>query len=668
MKKIIKTYVAIAFIMIFGLSNTFAQTYFGAGNETGITVTSSSSQEGSEASNTLNGGGMDAELMEISRFLSQTTFGATIEEIEEVNALGMEAWIDQQLSLPVNELTPVMWNNWDIIRTNHNQNFDKYLANYIQELCGAYYDDDTGTVEEPTPLTAEEVEEMRIEYEENIFGPATFEVNTAWSQHIFTTPDKLRQRMAYALSQIMVISSQSDLGDHAETVTAFYDLLQKNAFGNYKDLLLDVTLSPAMGFYLSHLNNPKADTTQNIHPDENYAREIMQLFSIGLYELNLDGSRKKDNDGNDIPTYNNGDIKELARVFTGLGPGTLDPTMDIDWTDEAYFGLDLYAMNKTEPLVMYQDWHDTGSKSALNGLEIPAEMEGMAEIEMVVDFLYNHDNVGPFISRQLIQRMITSNPSQAYIQRVSTVFNNNGSGVRGDLGAVLKAIIMDEEARSCAAIMDPLHGKLNEPYLRATRSQMSFPRVGYRYEDRITFTDYSCSGMDTIRVAEELVYDDLKIWDNGYGIFEDIKQYPMMSPTVFNFYLPDHQPVGEIQELGLVAPEFKIHDSSTAINFMNHAWMMANPWYNIYWYNWLEDSGIETIMPDYTELAEIYEDEPEKLINHLDIVLTNGKLSDSTRDAIRQLVKDMPEWTESINRTRTVIYLFLISPDYNIDK
>jgi hypothetical protein len=474
--------------------------------------------------------------------------------------------------------------------------------------------------------------------------------------------------MAYALSQIMVISTQSDLGGIAETVTSFYDILQRNAFGNFRDLLLDVTLSPAMAFYLSHLNNPKAIPEENIHPDENYAREIMQLFTIGLYELNLDGSRKKDTDGNYIPTYANSDIKELARVFTGLGPGELDPTMDIDWTDEAYFGLDLYAMNKTAPLVMYQEWHDEGSKSALNGLEIPAGIEGMAEVEMVIDFLYNHDNVAPFISRQLIQRMVTSNPSRAYIERVATIFNNNGFGVKGDLGAVVKAIIMDEEARSCDAYLDPLHGKLNEPYLRATRVQKAIPKLGFRYEDEITFRDYSCSGLDTIRVAEELVYDNLRLWDNGYGLFESIKQYPFMSPTVFNFYLPDHQPVGEIQEFGLVAPEFKIHDSSTAINFMNFAWMMSNPWYNILWYNWLEDSGIETIMPDYSELNNIFEEEPEKLINHLDIILTNGKLSDSTRNTIRKFIAEIPDWVESLARTRSVIYLILISPEYNIDK
>lgn len=668
MKKIIKTRVAIAFFMFFGLSKNYTQTYFGAGNENGITVTSSPTQVNSEASKTLNGGGMDAELMETSRFLSQATFGAEFEEIRQVAEIGFETWIDQQLEMPIIEMTPRMWEIWDEVKSSYNNNFDKYLANYIQELCGAYYDDNTGTVEEPTPLTSEEVEEMRLQYEESIFGPAGLEINFSISQQIFSASDQLRQRMAYALSQTMVISTQSDLSNNAETVTAFYDILQRNAFGNYRDLLLEVTLSPAMGFYLSHLNNPKAIPEENIHPDENYAREIMQLFSIGLFELNLDGSRKKDSDGDDIPTYTNNDVKELARVFTGLGPGSLDPTMDIDWTDEAYFGLDLYAMNKTEPLVMYQDWHDEGSKSALNGLDIPAGMDGLSEIEMVIDYLFNHENVGPFISRQLIQRLVTSNPSRAYIQRVSTIFNNNGTGVRGDLGAVIKAILMDEEARSCEAFSDPLNGKLNEPYLRMTRAQRTFSKVGYRYEDRITFRDYSCSGIDTMRVAEELVYDNLRMWDNGYGIFENVKQYPLMSPTVFNFYLPDHQPVGEIQELGLVAPEFKIHDSSTAINYMNRASMLANPWYNLYWYNWLEDSGIETIMPDYSALVDIYEEEPEKLINHLDITLTNGKLSDSTRNAIREFIKEVPDWTNSLNRTRSIIYLILISPDYNIDK
>ena len=655
-------------VLALGFSSTYGQIFYGAGNDEGVTVISSATIDNSAASNTLNGGGMDAKLMEASRFLSQTTFGSSYADIVAVNELGFENWIDNQLALPMRESTPMMWEIWNEIEQLHEDNFEHELAEYIQELCSAYYEDDTGTVEEPEPLTQEEVDDLRERHLENLFGPASFEFNITWSQLTYTAEDQLRQRMAYALSQIMVISTQSELGSFAESVTGFYDILQRHAFGNFRDLLLDVTLSPAMGFYLSHLNNPKAVPEENIHPDENYAREIMQLFSIGLFELNLDGSRKKDANGNDIPTYNNADIKELARVFTGLGPAELDPTMDIDSTEEANFGLNLYAMHKSNPLIMYQDWHDEGSKSALNGLEIPAGLNGMEEIEMTVDFLFNHPNVAPFICRQLIQRLVTSNPSRQYIERVAQIFENNGQGVRGDLGAVVKAIILDEEARSCDGFLDPVSGKLSEPVLRTTRFGRSVPHLGVRYRDEIVINNYSCSGIDTIGRTEELVFDDLRLWDNGYGLYEDVKQYPMMSPTVFNFYLPDHQPVGEILDQGLFGPEFKIHDSSTAINYMNYVWMIANPYYNLMWYNWLEGYGVESIMPDYEDLLTIYNEEPEKLINHLDIVLTNGKLSDSTRNAIRQYLNESPAWVDNLGHVRTIVYLILISPDYTIDK
>lgn len=648
--------------------NLNAQEFFGGGGSFDINIESSGSESNSSAENTVNGNGMDAPLMEASRFLSQATFGVGYDEIENVVDIGIESWIENQLQLPVKELTPEMWEIWEQIEEAHNNSFDRYLAGYIQEICYVYENDQTGTIPEPQPLTQQEVDDLEQFYYESLFGPSGLEFNFSWSHHVMTEQDHLRQRMAYALSQIMVISGQSDLGDHAESLTGFYDILQKQAFGNFKDLLFDVTLSPSMGFYLSHLNNPKAIPEQNIHPDENYAREIMQLFSIGLYELNLDGSRKKDSSGNDIPTYNNNDIKELARVFTGLGPGSLDPTMDIDWTDQAYFGLDLYAMNKTEPLVMYQEWHDEGSKSALNGLLIPAGMAGLDEIEMVVDYLFNHANVAPFICRQLIQRLIKSNPSPQYIERVARVFENNGSGVRGDLGAVLKAILLDEEARSCDSQLDPYHGKLNEPLLRVMRLMKSVPHIGYKQIMDIEFNDYSCSGIDTVNVQEEVVLDDLRYWNNGYNFFDEAKQFPLLSPTVFNFYLPDHQPVGEIGQLGLVAPEFKIHDSSTAVNYMNHVWMLSNPWYNLLWYNWFFDYGIESIMPDYEDWAELYNDEPEDLINHLDVVLTNGKLTDNTRNILRQFLDENPSWPEDISMARSLVYLILISPDYCIDK
>ena len=643
------------------------QEYFGAGNDN-VIVFASGSNGNSMPSNTVNGSGMNARLMEASRFLSQATFGADYSEIEELSSLDFETWIDRQINLPLNELELAVWENWDDYLNVYRSSFDNYLVEYIEGRCYLYETDETGTVEEPEELTQQEVDELREFYNEDIFGPTALFFNYAWSDNAVTGEDQLRQRMAYALSQILVISSQSTLGDHAESLAAYYDILQRNAFGNFRDILMEITLSPAMAFYLSHLNNPKAIPEENIHPDENYAREIMQLFTIGLYELNLDGTRKQNSAGFDIPTYNNDDIKELARVFTGLGPGSVDPNMDFDYPYTAEFGTGLYVMNKTEPLVMYEDWHDNGSKSALNGLDIPAGQSGMEDIEMTVDYLFNHPNVGPFICKQLIQRFITSNPSDGYVERVSTVFNNNGQGERGDMGAVIKAILLDEEARSCEALQDPLHGKLNEPFLRAMKFIKSIPHFGRRMVIEYQFNSYGCGGIDTTVYEEEILTSDLRYWNNGYNGYEDYKQYPLMAPSVFNFYLPDHQPVGEMTELGLVAPEFKIHDSSSAINYMNHMWMFSNPWYNILWYNWHANLGVESVMPDFEELADIYSKSPEDLINHLDIVYTKGQLSDHTRNVMRDFVEDSPSWPEDLQMARTLLYLLLISPDYTIDK
>ncbi|MBT8233521.1 MAG: DUF1800 family protein [Saprospiraceae bacterium] len=668
MKKINNIFIGTVLMFLLITINSNGQIYLGAGNDDNITVFASGAENNSFPRNTLDGGGLDASLMETSRFLSQATFGVTMEDIEAVTEMGIETWMDNQLNLPVNDMTTLLWENWDVITQGHLNSFNRYLAEYISELCYEYNMDETGTVPEPTPLTQQEVDDLRMYFNEDMFGPASFEFNITWSHHAMTSADQLRQRMAYALSQILVISSQSDLGDHAESLTAFYDILQKHAFGNYRDLLLDVTFSPAMGFYLSHLNNPKAIPEENIHPDENYAREVMQLFSIGLYELNIDGTRKVDANGNEIPTYNNADIKEMARVFTGLGPGELDPTMDIDWTDEAYFGLDLYPMSKTDPLIMYQDWHDEGSKSLLNDLEIPSGMEGLSEIEMAIDYLFNHPNVGPFICRQMIQRLITSNPSREYISRVATVFNNNGQGVRGDMAAVAKAIFMDPEARTCEGFQDPYNGKLSEPLLRTTRFIQSIPHFAFVQDFEIHFRDYSCGGIDTLAYDYVPYNGEIRYWNNGYNLYDDVKQYPLMSPTVFNFYLPDHQPVGEIGELGLVAPEYKIHDSSTAINYMNQIWMLSNPWYNLLWYNWLESYGMESIMPNFDDWALIYNEDPENLINYLDVVLTNGKLSDATRSTIHQFLEDAPTWIDDLGMARSITYLILISPDYTIDK
>jgi len=237
--------------------------------------------------------------------------------------------------------------------------------------------------------------------------------HSAFTNYAMTGEDLLRARVALALSEIFVISEVGALDGEPLGWASYYDLLLQHSFGNYRDLLYDITLHPCMGVYLTHLNNPKTDTTQNQFPDENYAREVMQLFSIGLYELNLDGSRKLDTAGNFIPTYDLGEIEEFAKVFTGLS-----------WGDRNEFGkrFPVSELGLTIPMQMFDEEHEPGSKQLLNGFVVPDRnpVDGLADLNDAIDNLFNHPNVGPFLARLLIQRLVKSNPSPDYISRVTS--------------------------------------------------------------------------------------------------------------------------------------------------------------------------------------------------------------------------------------------------------
>jgi uncharacterized protein (DUF1800 family) len=387
-----------------------------------------------------------------------------------------------------------------------------------------------------------------------------------------------------------------------------------------------------MGYYLSHLNNPREIPEENIHSDENYAREIMQLFTIGLYELNQDGSRKTDGQGNWIPTYDQADIKELAKVFTGLGVGGV---MENEWVDEPYFGLDIYVADMTTPMIMYEEWHQPGTKTLVNGYVIPAGQTGLKDINDAVHQLFLHPNVGPFIGKQLIQRLVTSNPTPGYISRVAAVFADNGQGERGDMGAVIKAILMDPEARTCSALEEDRFGKLREPFTRYTHFSKAIQMEQYygRY------------------------------WNVAYGFYQATNQMPLASRTVFNFFLPDFQPIGAIADNGLVGPEFQIHNSRTSIEFINR----VNDW--AVWGYVMDDWEAENPSVTYNidELTPLARD-PEVLINRLDVLFTHGMLSDRTRQIIKDAITPMISEDYRNDRTRLAMYLIMISPDYAIMK
>jgi uncharacterized protein (DUF1800 family) len=451
-----------------------------------------------------------------------------------------------------------------------------------------------------------------------------------------TKPDQLRQRVAMALSEIIVLSTNGPINNNGENYASFYDVLLKHAFGNYHDLLYDVTMHPAMGVYLTYLRNPKTDTTSNTFPDENYAREVMQLFSIGLYELDQDGSIKVDESGSFIPTYDNDDIIELSKVFTGLGAGGLNQNA-IENGRELKFSTNQNDMDYTVPMLMYEDEHEEGEKYLLNGFIIPSGLSGTEDIEMALNHLVNHQNTGPFICRKLIQNLVKSNPSPAYIDDVSASFNDNGEGVRGDMKAVIKAILLHEEARDCLWQIESTNGKLLAPTLRYT----AFARA------------------IQLSAGNNLYYSE------GRGFFEDTFHRVLSSPSVFNFYSPDHIPNGPLNEMGLVAPEFEIFNSVTSIGYLNQ----VNRWTDrADVFTAPELTGdVEVNRAHYYEMAR----DPEVLINHLDRLLTKGGLKETTRNSIVEALLGLPENNEENmlrDRWEIATYLVMISPEFNILK
>ncbi len=582
--------------------------YIGAGHSEGITVTSSSDVVGSEAIKTIDGTGMDSRLFETGRFLSQATMGADLDYINIVKDMEYSDWIDQQIALPVTYLESEVVDVW-------NEIIDTVTARGISDP-------------------------------EDEFGPAMRELSFAWWQNTMTAEDQLRQKVAFALSQILVISTNSDLSGEAEATANYYDKLLDGAFGNYKDLLTDVSLHGAMAYYLSHLNNPKAIPEENVHPDENYAREIMQLFTIGLYELNNDGTHQLDGQGNSIPTYDNADIKEMAKIFTGLGPGAINE--NVWWTNEPYFGLGIYGMDWNVPLAMYEDFHEPSEKIILKNHTIPASQPGMDDINQTIDILFNHQNVPPFISYRLIQRLVKSNPTPAYINRVANVFIDNGNGERGDMAAVVKAILLDEEARNGEYMFEQHSSRLREPLIR--KSQI-------------------------IRGLEIVAEPGGRYWEH-FDYSNNLRQEPMNSPSVFNFYLPNHQPVGDISAAGLVAPEFKIHDTGTSIKYYNSVYRWTRDWgellsgqqyYNPTGNEWIPLYHFGETQIDFEAYRE-FASEPELLINELDKVLTHGQLSDELRQALRDNLPGIAwegnDW--ELQRVRTAIYLIATSPDFSV--
>ena len=518
-----------------------------------------------------------------SRFLAQATLGADYATISQVASFGEEIWLESQFQQPAGYLLPYI----------------QHLFQKQAELDEQYPDSDL------------------------IGGPLSFHMHAWWTQ-VMTSPDLVRQRVAMALSEIFVVSSNVEIiGESPYVVSQYYDTLIKHSFGNFRDLLKDISLNPAMAIYLSHLNNEKANPERGTYPDENYAREVMQLFSIGLFELNPDGTRKKDQNGNDIPTYGQEQIREFAKVFTGLSMDHAEgfgyvPCCNEDFQSHA---------TEMKPLKMFDNYHSSGEKRLLNGLVLPAGQSGMQDVDAAIDNLFNHPNVGPFIGKQLIQRLVKSNPSPAYVARVSAAFNGAGKTPRGDMKNVLRAILLDPEARSMTNAKS--QGRLREPFLRLVRLARAF----------------NASTENRTFAAE------------GYEVVPKIKQYVFFAPSVFNFFQPNYTPNGELKDAGLVAPEFQITNASTIIEVKN----LVDLWV---------DSGrleerIGALAPEVVSFEKeiALAADPDALLNRLDTLLTYGTLSDNTRAVIKGVIEQEPDLSM---RVKKAVYLLAVSPDYAV--
>lgn len=488
---------------------------------------------------------------------------------------------------------------------------------------------------------------------------------TTWVfwRHAVHADDQLRQRMVFALSQILVVSNASGglLGIFPQTLGYYQNILTRNAFGNYRDLLEEVTYSPAMAEYLTYLGNQKADPQTGRVPDENYAREILQLFTVGLVALNPDGTPQTGGDGEPIEIYDNGDITELAKVFTGLS----DPVLE---RDAGFVGrLDQIANAAARPLTMDEGFHAPEAKSFLD-TTIPAGTSGEETIRLALDHIMGHPNVGPFVSRQLIQRFVTSNPRPAYVARVAAAFDAGrytlpdgsivGEGRKGDLKATLAAILFDDDASFENAYTDEQAGKIREPVLRLSHFMRAF---------------------DTDMTTPEYVF---ALFDTSP--LDVLGQHPFRSPSVFNFYRPGYIAPGTLSgDLGLTVPELQIVNASSTPGYINllsygafqtqlQEFGALRPIFARYQVPFDEARARATFVPDYTEELALA-DSAEALVNHLDTLLLYGSMTDSTRRELINTLSAFPATGLEQPETREdfvgyAALLVMSSPDYLVQR
>lgn len=529
-----------------------------------------------------------------ARFLHQATFGPTRADISRLKAMGTSAWMDEQMALPAQPA----------------------VLNYVQGKI------DQGPDFQP-------------------IGGSQYTPDWVGQKFWFsaaTANDQLRKRVAFALHSIFVVSQvDNNLFHHARAYAAYLDTLDRMALGNFRALIEEVALSPAMGIYLSHMRNMKEDASANRLPDENFARELMQLFTIGLYELNADGTEKLDSNGQPIETYTNNDVMALAKVFSGFSWG-----MDDDQLTETNFRWGTPSTSTTgssradvRRMKPYPGMFSVAEKRLFIGtsqaLVIPANTAPTDGVKMALDTLFNHPNVGPFLARQLIQRLVTSNPSPAYVGRVAQAFNNNGKNVRGDLAAVVRATLLDTEARDAPSTR---FGKMREPVLRVANWLRAFGAQ-------------SASG--EYRIAGELP---------GLG------QQANYMPSVFGYFRPGYVPPNTaLATAGMTSPEMQIVDESSVSQWINMVELMLRE--GIGWYG----SNRDVTLALTTETALVATG-PAALVEHLNLMLFAGKMSPGLRKNILDAMMGVNEIEtgRDLLRAKVAVYAAMTSPEYLIQR
>jgi uncharacterized protein (DUF1800 family) len=570
----------------------------GGGGESG----SSSASSGSGSSSLQSVGAAPSSDTEAHRFLTQATFGPTEADIAHVKAIGYERWIDEQLATPMQA---------------------SHLATVEASSTGQGTD-----------------------------RPMVNDIVYTWWTHAVNDPAQLRQRVAFALSEIFVVSTaNADLTGDGRMVASYMDMLSNKIDGNYRDLLEGVALHPAMGVYLSHRGNRKEDTNTGRIADENFAREVMQLFSIGLYELNDDGTNKLAN-GLPQETYTGDDVKGLAKVFTGWSWFRPAAKASVVWW-KCFWRVEECqdASQSVTAMSAYTEEHSVSEKRFL-GVTVPVQTtpNPQASLKAALDRLASHPNAAPFFAKQLIQRLVTSNPSPSYVQRVTAAFRASNGGIK----ATVKAVLLDSEARDLALQSAAGQGKVREPLIRIMHLLRAIPHTSDAY----------IAAKASNRVPYYLA-------DSTDDTVSALGQTPMRAPSVFNFYRPGYKPPQtDLAAQELVAPEMQITNETSVLGYANYVIQMLD-------YGWgqfntstqridmrFDLSSFDALVDKPTAAG------PQQLINAVAKKMLGGAPSSELNALMLENIGKMPNVnaTDRRRRVESAILMVAVSPQFVVQQ